>query len=165
MKKIISLSFILLLVVLVTGCDDSSSNSGVQVKKAEDESTLKCTRIAAGVNDATASLNYTIYYKGDYVTKTVSIERVESDNSSVLDQYEEAYTKIFQNYKNIAYYDNTVDRESNSVTSTTVINYEKVDTSKILAIEGEDGNIYDEDGKVRKDTLVSFYKKYGATCE
>ena len=26
-------------------------------------------------------------------------------------------------------------------------------------------NIFDEDGKVRKDTLVSFYKKYGVTCK
>ena len=165
MKKIISLFVVIFGVVLfVTGCDDETNNN-TNVKASSDESTLKCSRTAAGMNNATASLEYTIYYKGDYVTKTVSIERVESDDSSVLDQYEESYKKVFTPYKDIDYYDNNVDRTSKSVTSTTVINYAKVDTKKILEIEGEDGNIYEEDGKVKKDTLVSFFKKYGAKCE
>ena len=165
MKKIVSILLVVILAFFfVTGCDDDAKEA-VQVKASKGESTLKCSRTAAGMNNATASLNYTIYYKGDYVTKTVSIERVESDDSSVLDQYEESYNKIFIPYKDIDYYDNNVDRTSNSVTSTTVINYEKVDTKKILEIEGENGNIYEEDGKVKKDTLVSFFKKYGAKCE
>ncbi len=165
MKKIVSILLVVILAFFfVTGCDDDAKED-VQVKASKGESTLKCSRTAAGMNNATASLNYTIYYKGDYVTKTVSIERVESDDSSVLDQYEESYNKIFIPYKDIDYYDNNVDRTSNSVTSTTVINYEKVDTKKILEIEGENGNIYEEDGKVKKDTLVSFFKKYGAKCE
>ncbi|MBP3841886.1 MAG: DUF1307 domain-containing protein [Bacilli bacterium] len=164
MKKIISLCFVILFIFLLTGCE-AEKNGAKKVKQEKGEEVIKCTRTAAGMNNATASLNYTIYYKGDYVTKSVSIERVKSSDSSVLDQYESAYKKVFQNYKDIDYYDNTVDRTSDTVTSTTVINYEKVDTSKILELEGENANVYEEDGKVKKDTLVSFFKKYGAKCE
>lgn len=164
MKKIISLCFVILCLFLLTGCEEENSKTA-KVKKEKGEEILKCTRTAVGMNNATASLNYTIYYKGDYVTKTVSIEKVKSDDSSVLDQYESSYKKIFANYKDIDYYDNTVDRTSDSVTSTTVINYEKVDTAKILELEGEDGNIYEEDGRVKKETLTDFFKKYGAKCE
>ena len=163
MKKIISLFLVIISLFIITGCEENDTE--IEVTKEKDESTLKCTRTASGMNDATASLNYTIYYRGDYVTKTVSVEKVTSDDSSVLDTYQQSYEKIFVPYKDIDYYENKVDRTSTSVTSITVINYEKVDVSKILAIEGEDGNIYDEDGKVKKDTLVSFYKKYGAKCE
>ena len=163
MKKIISLFLVIICLFIITGCEEKENI--VEVTKEKDESTLKCSRTAVGMDNASASLNYTIYYKGDYVTKTVSIEKVISDDSNVLDTYQESYEKIFVPYKNIDYYDNKVDRTSDSVTCITVINYEKVDVSKILAIEGEEGNIYDEDGKVKKDTLVSFYKKYEAKCE
>ena len=62
----------------------------------------------------------------------------------------------------IIYYVSTT---SNSVISTTVIDYNKVDINKIIAIEGSDDNIFESDGKVKKETLTTLYKKYGTTCE
>ena len=37
--------------------------------------------------------------------------------------------------------------------------------NKIIAIEGSDDNIFESDGKVKKETLTTLYKKYGTTCE
>ena len=110
-------------------------------------------------------IKYSIYYDGDYVTKTVSIEKVTSKNKDILKQYKEAYEKVFSNYKDIDYYENEVEQKGNTVSSVTVVDYKKVDVNKIIEIEGKEDNIFDEDGKVKKDTLVSFYKKYGVVCK
>ena len=162
MKKLVKLSSVLLIVLLIcSGCSEEDT----KLNKKENESVLNCTRETASQNNLKTSLKYSIYYDGDYVTRTVSIEKVISDDNNVLEEYKKAYENVFSTYKDIAYYDNKVERDGNTVTSTTVINYEKVDTKRILEIEGEEGNVFESDGKVKKDTLVSLYKKYGAKCE
>ena len=72
---------------------------------------------------------------------------------------------MFKKYKNIKYYDNTVTKKDNTITSTTIINYDKVDSKKIIEIEGEDGNIFTDNGKVKLDNLLKVYKKYGSSCD
>lgn len=157
--KVISIVLVMI-ICFVCGCE--SDNKKVSNKSSN---VLKCTRTAVSQGDISTSLKYSIYYSGEYVTKTVSIEKITSDNDSVLEQYKEAYEKVFEGYKDIPYYDNKVEKYGDTVTSTTVIDYLKVDTKLLLEIEGEEGNIYDKDGKVRKETLVNLYKKYGAKCE
>ena len=59
---------------------------------------------------------------------------------------------------------NTVTKTNNSVTSDTVINYGKIDTDKLLAIEGEEDNVI-KDGKVKLDDWLDFAEQFGTKCE
>ena len=155
MKKILKSSILLVMILLLAGCGDSSIASSDGVKK--------CTRTGE-VTNGSSEMNYEVYYKGEYVTVLHSTEKIISDSSSVLDTYEKAYKNIFKQYEGLEYYDNKVTRSSNSVTNEITINYEKIDIGKLLDIEGEENNVV-ENGKVKLETWISFAEKYGATCE
>lgn len=163
MKKLITSILLVFTIILISGCGKESLED--KIKREKNEKVLKCTRSVTKEEDFTTGFVYSIYYDGDYVTKTVAIEKVTSDDEEILKTYKEAYEKVFSNYKNIDYYDNEVKQKGNTVTSTTVVNYKKVDVNKIIEIEGKEDNIFDDDLKVKKDTLVKFYKKYGITCK
>ena len=66
-----------------------------------------------------------------------SQEKVTGSDQSLLDEYEEAYKNIKDQYKGLRYYDITVTRDDNSVIYDTVINYEKLDMKKLREIEPE----------------------------
>ena len=159
MKKTISrigfLTFILAFVFLCMGCLAGTETSASGVKH--------CSR-QAEVEGATMLMSYDIYYEGDYVTIIKSLEGITSDDQSLLDTYEEAWKKIYSQYEGIDYYDNQVIRDDNSVICDTEINYVKTDISKIIEIEGEEDNIF-ENGKVKLSTWLNFAKKLGVTCE
>ena len=163
MKKICISLFLIVTIILITGCGKESLEE--KMEKEDNEEVLHCTRNVTAQDNITTDIKYSIYYDGDYVTKTVSIEKVTSSDKNILKTYKEAYEKVFSNYKGIDYYDNKVEQKGNTVSSITVVNYKKVDVDKIIEIEGKEDNIFDDDGKVKKDTLVSFYKKYGVTCK
>ncbi len=163
MKKISISLFLIFTIILISGCGKETIED--KMKQEDNEKVLHCVRNVTTQDNIDADIKYSIYYDGDYVTKTVSIEKVTSKDKDILNQYKEAYEKVFSSYKGIDYYDNKVEKNGNTVSSITVINYQKVDTNKIIEIEGKEDNIFEEDGKVKKDTLVNFYKKYGITCK
>lgn len=163
MKKNILSLFLIFAIVLISGCDKAKLEE--KVEKEDNEEVLHCKRTVTEQEDISTDIKYSIYYDGDYVTKTVSIEKVTSKNKDTLKQYKEAYENVFSNYKDIDYYENEVEQKGNTVSSVTVVDYRKVDVDKIIEIEGKEDNIFEDDGKVKKDTLVSFYKKYGITCK
>lgn len=154
MKKMILSSLVILLVFLVTGCYGTvDSADGVK----------KCSRKGEVTNGST-EMNYEVYYEGKYITILHSVEKVTSEDSSLLDTYEEAYKNIFKQYEKLDYYDNTISRTDDSVVSDTTINYAKIDIDKLLEIEGEEDNVI-ENSKVKLDTWLEFAKQYGVTCE
>lgn len=172
-KKII-LIIPLLILVFITGCSNSQeektnskviqeTNSEV-VEETKNMSVINCTREATASSGIDVSLSYKVYYEGDYIKILHSIEKITSSKSSDLDEYEKSYKSIFENYKGLKYYDNTITRDSNSIVSDTVINYGKIDTNKLLEIEGEEDNVI-EDGKVKVKTWIDFAKKLGAKCD
>lgn len=155
-NKIIYLLVAVFITLILTGCED---------KEIKGLKLVNCTRKAESMNNAEAVLQYKIYHDGTYIKKTISTEKIVSTNRSILEEYKTAYENVFKSYKDIEYYNNNITTTSDSVTSTTTINYDKVDYKKILEIEGEDGNIFTNDGKVKLKTLIDMYKKYGATCD
>lgn len=146
--------FLVILCILV-GCDNTNNYK-----------MITCTK-KANLSDSntTADLEYKIYYEDDYVMKTISTEKITSSDTKILQEYEDSYKDVFKKYKDIKYYDNTVTKKENTVTSTTIINYAKIDSKKIIEIEGEEGNIFTDNGKVKLDNLLKVYKKYGSSCD
>ena len=93
-----------------------------------------------------------------------SISRVTSKDNSKLDTYENSYKAIAANYKNLAEYKTSVIRDSNSVTYDTTINYDKIDTEKLLEIEGEEDNII-VNGKAKLALWLELAPNVGVVCE
>ena len=90
--------------------------------------------------------------------------KVTLDDSSMLDTYEEAYKKVHSYYEGLDYYDTSVVRNNNTVTSTININYDEIDIDKLISIEGEEDNIFTN--KVPSvSKWLALGKKFGIKCE
>ena len=156
---------LVIIALLVTGCE---SKKEVVFSNGEKVNTTKmghkkCSRQATGGTGVDVNLDYDVYYKDDQLTLVKSVEQVISANSSKLDEYEEAYNKIYEHYKGLEYFDAYVDRGDTSVTSNITINYEKIDIDKLLAIEGEEDNII-ENGQAKLSKWLELAKKFGTKC-
>ena len=92
-----------------------------------------------------------------YIKILKSQEEVTSNSQEVLDEYENAYRKIFKVYDSVEHYNTKVTREDNKVIANIDIDYRKVDMDKIVQIE----NITDEDNLVIHGKIkLSNWKKY-----
>ncbi len=151
-RKYLFLAVIISVMFLVTGC---SSNS--------EEKTMTCSR-TMDQNEMKTSLSYKISYKGDYVTRVKSEESIETSDTSTLDTYKEQIEKIYSPYKDVKYYQYNVTIDGNKLISTVDINYEKIDTDKLIKIDSANSQLIN-DGKVKVSSVKSLYEQLGATCK
>lgn len=161
MKKLGIVFILLITVFMATACDSTSNNTGTTKATKVHE---HCTRTGTMTGNAQANLNYEIYYTGEVFNKIESTEEVVSTSESILDQYEDAYKQISTHYEGLKYYDTTVTRTSNSVTYKIVIDYDRINIAQLIAIEGEEDNIF-EDGVPKIKKWKELTKKVGMTCE
>lgn len=151
-RKYLFLAVIISVMFLATGC---SSNS--------EEKTMTCSR-TMDQNEMKTSLSYKISYKGDYVTRVKSEESIETSDTSTLDTYKEQIEKIYSPYKDVKYYQYNVTIDGNKLISTVDINYEKIDTDKLIKIDSANSQLIN-DGKVKVSSVKSLYEQLGATCK
>ena len=160
------LILIVIFLLIITGCGHKKPNKDV-IKSSDDlnnkAGSITCSRKANADSGVTPSFSYNITYRDGKILVLHSIEKIASNDTNYLDQYEQAYKNINTNYKDLEYYDSKVLRTDNSVTRDTTINYEKIDTDKLLSIEGEEDNII-KNGKADLNTWLSFAKKFGTIC-
>ena len=158
MKKLLII-IVLLSSVFLVACEKGDSSNITSNKMLHEH----CTR--SGVLDGgTADLQYDIYYTGDILNKIESYEAVSSEDSSLLDQYEEAYNTIHAYYKGLNYYITKVERTEGSIESTIIIDYDKINIDELISIEGEEDNIFEN--KVPKvSKWKELAKKVGTKCE
>ncbi len=150
MKKL-KLLLVVLLGLMVTGCGQA------------EEKTMTCTRTLKQ-GSMSMDLEYTVTYKGDYVTKVKSVEKVTADDATVLDTYKSTVEELYKPYKDIKYYDTKVTIDGDTMTSTADINYEKIDMDKLVATDSAIGQLL-TDGKIKVETMEEMYKQLGATCK
>ena len=132
------LLIIVVLLLLVTGCKNNEPEiinmSGTDEKfndvaeyniNIKGSGRLQCVRDVniSGLED---DFRYSVTYKKGVITMLHSQEKVTGTNQSLLDEYEEAYKNIKEQYKGLRYYDITVTRDGNSVIYDTVINYKMI---------------------------------------
>ena len=166
MKKVSSLILVLIICAFfVTGCEEQEViTSGGEEVNVTNMQHKHCTREGTIDTGSQVSLNYDIYYTGEALNLLKSEEKVISSDQNVLTTYENAYKKIHANYEGLEYYDTEVVRGDTTVTSTIVINYDKVNIKQLLAIEGEEDNII-ENGEAKVDKWLTLAKKFGTKCE
>ncbi len=163
MRSKIKLVLVISCILLLSGCNNN------EIEKNYNTSGMKhisCKRDATESDKNTkVSINYDLYYKGDYLKVLKSVEEVVSSNEDLLNSYEKAYKKVFSAYDNLEYYYNDVSRDEDSVRSVTYINYGKIDMDKLMDIEGSDNNVTVTNGKIKLSDWKEFAKKYGTVCE
>lgn len=148
MKKIIALICFSLL--LVTGC-------GSETK------TMTCTR-TLNQNGMSADLKYEVEYAKDVVKKVKSTEKITSETTELLETYKTSIEATYSPYKDVEHYNYNVTIDGNTLTSSTEIDYEKIDTDKMIEIDSANGQLI-KDGKISLEDLTSAYEALGATCE
>lgn len=156
MKKIKFVTIILVCVLLMT------SGCGKEEKKTK-ESILECTRNITQEN-ITIDLKYTITYQGNYVQKVVNVNKIISTKNTDLNAYKERLEAEFEPYKDIKYYDNDIKIDNNTLTSTTTIDYTKIDTDKLLSVDSGYSELI-KAGKVKLSTMEDLYTNVGMTCK
>lgn len=180
LKKISLLFIVFLCCVFLCGCSDEKSENTsttdvtgtTTVKKTivsddfdmNGTGKLKCRTEASAGDDIDVDLNYEVNYKKGNILNLKSIQKVTSSSSSSLDLYETSYANIAKGYKNLKYYDTKIVRDSNSVTYTIYIDYDKIDVDGLLAIEGAEDNIIKR-GKAKLSLWLDLAGKMGTVCE
>ncbi len=142
---------VFILILTVTGCGSEKNES------------MTCTR-TTNQNNIKTSLKYNINYTNDYVTRVKSVETVESSNIDILNTYKEQIESLYSAYKNVKYYEYNVKIEDSKLTSTVDINYEKINTDKLLEIDSANGQLI-KDGKIKVSDIKSVYESMGAICK
>ena len=137
---------------LVTGCGNSDNTSSMTCTRTMDQNNIK------------TSLKYNVEYKDDYVSRVKSVETVETDRSDILNTYKDQIESLYSPYQDVDYYEYNVEINNNKLTSTVDINYEKVDTDRLLEIDSANGQLI-KDGKIKVADIKSVYESLGAICE
>ncbi len=138
-------------VLFLTGCG------------AEEEKTLKCTR-TLNQSGIKMDLSYNVSYKGDYVTKVKSVEKIISNDSATLEAYKEQLKKTTESVSKIEYYDHDVKIDGDTLTSTITIDYTKIDTDKLIETDSSLKQLIKK-GKVSVKDIKTLYNGLGVTCE
>ena len=142
---------VLAILFLVTGCGEKEGVLVCEKKQAIDTTTsLKST--------------YRVSYRNGYVKKLDTVEVIESDNEEVLSTYKEKLESIYKDYNDIEYYKNEIEIKDKKLISTTKVDYEHIDTSKLVEIDKNNAAAI-ENGKVKVAVLKEAYEQIDATCK
>ncbi len=152
-KRYLLLAVIIPIIFLVTGCTSLKNI----------EKSMTCSR-SMNQNDMRTNLNYKVFYKNNYVTRVKSEESIETSSTSTLNTYKEQIEKIYSPYKDIKFYQYNVTINGNKLVSTVDINYEKIDTKKLIEIDSANSQLI-KNGKVKLSDVRSLYEQLGATCK
>ena len=168
MKRYLKLFAIVVIgVFLLTGCEEKKKEELKEDKteKTEkvEEKVMTCTRTATISEGVTMSLEYTVTHDGTYVKKVKSHETVTANDSAYLEAYKKQVESIYSPYKNVEYYTYSVRVEGNTLISDADIDYEHIDTSKMIEVDSANATLI-KDGKVKVSDIKSLYATVGATC-
>lgn len=148
MKKRSFLLFMIVGLLFITGCNK----------------TTKCT-LETSAGSYNVLSEYKVTYDGNKnVVLVESKETVKSDDEAVLDTFETTIKTQLDAYKDLKYYDYSIDRKDGEVSQTTKINYAKLDIDKFTSINSGTSSMFDN-GKLKYDTIITLYKTLGAKCE
>lgn len=146
MKKLIVLGLL-----LFTGCSSANHNMVV------------CNRTTNKMGVA-MDLSYYVKYEDDNVTEIQSVEKIRSGDQSKLNYFKNSFEDLFKNYEGLDYYTYDLTLENNTLTSTVSIVYNIDNTDTLLRV-AQSSKSFSKIGKVNVDSLLSYYKSVGISCE
>lgn len=151
MKKKISILILIIGIFFFSSCTKQTG-------------TILCTLSQTPREDIKLKSEYTITYNNNYVEKLKTVEKIEVKNKEDLTAYQESLKSIYDLYSNIDYYSNAITIEDNTLISSTVINYQKVDTNKLIEVDQNNASLI-KDGKVSVKEIKEMYQQNGCNCK
>lgn len=174
MKRLIKLSVVLLIGVLDTDSEKRESikkDSEVEKDPVEDNKqdtdkveVMKCKRSGAVTTGVTADLSYEVTYRGLYVEKIHTVEKLMSENEAYLNLYKQKVEEGYSSYKDLEHYNYSIVVKDGILTSIVDIDYSKVDTDKMIEIDSNNATLI-RDGKIRVSDMKTLYRSTGAVCD
>lgn len=146
MKKLLLVFFG---IILLTGC--SSRN------------VMKCS-YKGKEDDRTIDLSYKIKHKGSKVVSVKSVEKVTSNDQSIIDSYKDDVESFYEPFKYIDNYNYKIKSNNKSITVTTSIDYSKIDLSEMIMIDPDIEQLMD-DGYIDIDQMKISYENLGLECK
>lgn len=146
MKKLLLVFFG---IILLTGC--SSRN------------VMKCS-YKAKEDDRTIDLSYKIKHKGSKVVSVKSVEKVTSNDQSIIDSYKDDVESFYEPFKYIDNYNYKIKSNNKSITVTTSIDYSKIDLSEMIMIDPDIEQLM-VDGYIDIDQMKISYENLGLECK
>jgi len=165
-RRIISSIIILVLCLLITGCNNKENiviSNGQKVNTSKMKHKI-CKGEGTIDSSSQANMLFDVYYKENEIYLLKSTQQIISSKTETLDLYEESFKGIREHYIGLEYYDTEIKKNETSVEYIQTINYEKIDIDKLLSIEGENDNII-ENGKAKLDKWLTLSKQFGVKCE
>ena len=151
-KKYLYISAVVLVILLIVSVTLLEPKSGQML----------CTYKSR--NDAmNVEMSYLITFKDKMVTNLKAKEVIESDDSKMLEEYEETLNMIYSIYNDLKHYDVEVLIKDKMLITNAVINYKKINKDDFIDIDPSNENLYKGD-KVPLDKLKNKYKSNGARC-
>ncbi len=151
-KNILIFGSLSIALLLLTGCG-----------KSEPVKTMVCDSKATQ-GDVKLDLHYVVTYSGDYVKTLKTTNVLTSDKKSIVEGYKESVENLYAKYKNIDHYNVDIKMEDKTLTSVIEIDYEHVDTKKLLELSSDADQLI-KNGKVNIADLRQIYEDSGATCK
>lgn len=151
MKKKLGMIFLGITILCCTGCSPETG-------------TMTCTMSTYPTDGITLRSTYIAEYKNNIVKRLKTVEKVIAEDVDNLEVYEEKIKELYQGYQGIKYYTNKTKIKGKTLTSTTTIDYSKVDTDKLIKVDSGNSGII-KNGKVNIDDLEKLYKQNGCNCK
>ncbi len=159
MKKI-NLILLIFICLIFTGCFNKKE------KKVEEKSSVVetvCRGEEKMENGITANVRYELKSQDDKVLNLKSIETIESDDISFLEETKKSIENTYSIYSDIKYYEYDVNINENKLISTVNIDYDKIDLNKLVSIDEGNKNII-VDNRVSLSYLKNMYESLGSVC-
>lgn len=151
MRKKYNLLFIMIIALFCCGCQKETG-------------TIICTSKQQPTEDVSLTSEYRIVYKNKYVTKLKTTEKITTPKQEDLKSYQERLQAVYDLYSDIEYYSNNISIEDTTLISSTIINYEKVDTDKLIKVDKNNGTLI-KNGKVIAADVKKMYEANGCNCK
>lgn len=146
MKKLLLVFFG---IILFTGC--SSRN------------VMKCSYKSKD-SEKTISLSYKVKHKGSKVLAVESVEKVISNDKSIIDSYKEDVEDFYEPFKYVDNYSYKIKSNNKSITVNTSIDYSKIDLNEMMMIDPDIEQLM-EDGYIDLDLMKISYENLGLECK
>lgn len=165
-KKLLSFIFVLTC-ILLTGCEDTSkkelnTNLSETITIDDNGAALVCTTdIDYTEYDYTLGSKYVVFANEDgKVTKIMSSEIINSNDSAKLDEFEDYLNKNHSAAIQYSGYNYDIKRDGNKVISTVSIDYEEFDLKTFI----KDNEITNQEEILTVDSVEKQYVSLGAEC-
>lgn len=144
----------LVLVVIILGCTGCNPETG----------TMTCTMSSYPTEGITLRSTYTAQYKNNIVIELETVEQVIAEDKDNLATYKDRIEELYNGYQGLDHYENKTTIKDNILTSTTTIDYSKINTDKLIEIDSGNAKLI-KDGKVNINDLQDMYRQNGCNCK